>query len=108
MTWVLEHPCPSCNDCRHGREPGSRVLRFTSRALAKGFDLARDLLYFLAMSDILRRCLAIVGASLVACFVLHVLRFVTITAEIRGVCAGFVSALVCDYIATRRGRGRRR
>jgi hypothetical protein len=70
--------------------------------------LAHDLLYFLVMSDTLRRCLAIVGAILAACFVLHVLRFVTITAEIRGVCAGFISALVGDYIVTRRGRGRRR
>lgn len=70
--------------------------------------MARDLLYSLTMSDTLRRCLAIVGAILAVCFVLHVLRFVTITAEIRGICAGFVSALVGDYIATRRGRGRRR
>lgn len=51
------------------------------------------------MSDTVRRCLAIVGAILAAYFLLHVLRFVTITGEERGVCAGIVGYLVGDRIA---------
>jgi len=47
----------------------------------------------------LRRCLAIVGAIVAAYFLLHVLRFVALTGEVRGVCAGIVGYLVCDYLA---------
>jgi len=53
------------------------------------------------MRDTLRRCLAVVGAILSACFILHVLRFVTISAEARGVCAGVVGYLVGDCIVGR-------
>lgn len=63
------------------------------------------------MRDTLCLCLAIVGAILAACFILHVLRFVTISAESRGACAGVVGYLVGHYIAVRGGgrcRGRRR
>lgn len=59
------------------------------------------------MSDTLRRCFAIVVAILVAYFLLHVLRFVTITAEARGICAGVVGYMVGDFIATPRRRRKR-
>lgn len=59
------------------------------------------------MSDTVRHCLAIVGAILAAYFLLHVLRFVTITGEERGVCAGIVGYMVGDRIA-RIAPGRRR
>lgn len=71
-----------------------------------GFGLARDLLYCLAMRDTLCRCLAIVGAILAACFILHVLRFVTISAETRGVCAGVVGCLVGGHLLGVMGSGR--
>lgn len=61
------------------------------------------------MSDTARRCVAIVAAIVVAAFLLHVLRFVALTGEIRGACAGIVGYLVGDrvfYFAPRR-RGRR-
>jgi len=51
------------------------------------------------VSDTVRRCLAIVGAILVAYFLLHVLRFVAISGEERGVCAGIVGYIVGDRIA---------
>jgi len=54
-----------------------------------------------------RRCLAIVGAIIAAYFLLHVLRFVALTAEVRGVCAGIVGYIAGDYIAAPRRRGRR-
>jgi hypothetical protein len=62
------------------------------------------------MRDTLRRCLAIVGAILTAYFILHVLRFVTISAEARGACAGVGGYLVGDCIAgvVRNGRRGRR
>lgn len=59
------------------------------------------------MSDALRRCVAIVGAIVAAYFLLHVLRFVTISGEERGVCAGIVGYIVGDHIA-RSVPGRRR
>jgi hypothetical protein len=61
----------------------------------------------ISTSVTLRRCLALVGAILAACFLLHVLRFVTITAETRGVCAGIVGCIVGDRIAAPRGRRKR-
>lgn len=60
------------------------------------------------MVDTLRRCLAIVGAILAICFLLHLLRFVAITGEIRGVCAGLVGYLVAERIVMARGGRRRR
>ena len=62
------------------------------------------------MRDTMRRCLAIVGAILAVCFILHVLRFVTISAEARGVCAGVVGYLVGERLAevVRGGRKSRR
>lgn len=59
------------------------------------------------MSDTLRRCLAIVAAIVAAYFLLYVLRFVTITAEARGVCAGIVGYMVGDYLAAPRRRRKR-
>ncbi len=59
------------------------------------------------MSDVLRRCLAIVAAIVAAYFLLHVLRFVAITGEDRGVCAGIVGYVVGDYLATPRRRRKR-
>ncbi len=77
------------------------------------FRLGARSALLLAMRDTLCRCLAIVGAILVACFSLHVLRFVTISAETRGVCAGVVGCLVGGHIvgmmrSGRMSRGRRR
>ncbi len=59
------------------------------------------------MSDTLRRCLAIVVAILTAYFLLHVLRFVALTAEVRGVCAGIVGYMVGDYLAAPRRQRKR-
>lgn len=59
------------------------------------------------MSDTVRRCLAIVAAIVATYFLLHVLRFVAITAEDRGVCAGIVGYVVGDWIASPRRRRRR-
>jgi hypothetical protein len=56
------------------------------------------------VSGVLRRCFAVVVAILAAYFFLHVLRFVTITGEERGVCAGIVGYVVGDCLASRRGR----
>ena len=50
------------------------------------------------MSATLRRCIAIVAAILAAYFLLHVLRFVMITGEARGVCAGIVGYIVGDCL----------
>lgn len=58
------------------------------------------------MSDTARRCFAIVCAIVCAYFLLHVLRFVTLGGEERGVCAGIVGYVVGDHVA--RGTGRRR
>ena len=55
----------------------------------------------------LRRCIAVVAAIVAAYFLLHVLRFVALTAEMRGVCAGIVGYMVGDYLAAPRRRGRR-
>lgn len=60
------------------------------------------------MSDTLHRCLAIVAAIVSAYFILHVLRFVSITGEDRGVCAGIVGYIVGDWIAALPRRRRRR
>ena len=60
------------------------------------------------MSDTARRCLAIVAAIVAAYFILHVLRFVAITGEERGVCAGIVGYVVADRIAALPRRRRRR
>lgn len=51
------------------------------------------------MTDTLRSCLAIVVAIVVAFFMLHVLRFVMITGEERGVCAGIGGFMVGNYLA---------
>ncbi len=59
------------------------------------------------MSDTLRRCLAIVCAIVAAYFLLHVLRFVALTGEERGVCAGIVGYVVGDYLAAPRRRRKR-
>lgn len=59
------------------------------------------------MSDTVRRCLAIVGAIVAAYFLLHVLRFVALTGEVRGVCAGIAGYIVGEHIA-RIAPGRRR
>jgi hypothetical protein len=59
------------------------------------------------VSDTVRRCLAIVVSILVAYFILHVLRFIAITGEERGVCAGIGGYVVGDCIA-RFVPGRRR
>jgi hypothetical protein len=59
------------------------------------------------VSDTLRRCLAIVAAIVAAFFLLHVLRFVAITSEERGVCAGIVGYVVGDWIAAPRRRRKR-
>ena len=59
------------------------------------------------MSDTVRRCLAIVAAIVAAFFLLHVLRFVAITGEERGVCAGIVGYVVGEWIAAPRRRRRR-
>lgn len=64
------------------------------------------------MRDTFRLCLAIVGAVLTVYFSLHVLRFVAISAETRGICAGVVGYLVgsqlWDIRWGRRERSRRR
>jgi hypothetical protein len=62
------------------------------------------------VSETARRCLAIVVAVVVAAFLLHVLRFIALTGEIRGACAGVVAYLVGDrvFYAAPRRRGRRR
>lgn len=60
------------------------------------------------MTDTIRRCFAIVIAILAAYFLLHVLRFVTITGEERGVCAGIVGYMIgAHFAAPRRGRRKR-
>lgn len=59
------------------------------------------------MSDTLRRAFAIMVAILAAYFLLHVLRFVTITGEERGVCAGIVGYMVGAHIAAPRRRRKR-
>ena len=59
------------------------------------------------MSVAARRCLAIVGAIVAAYFLLHVLRFVALGGEERGVCAGIVGYVVGDHVA-RIAPGRRR
>ena len=59
------------------------------------------------MRDTLRKCLAIVVAILAAYFLLHVLRFVTITGEERGVCAGIAGYVVGSYLAAPRRRRKR-
>jgi hypothetical protein len=48
-----------------------------------------------------------VGAIVAAYFLLHVLRFVALTAEVRGVCAGIIGYMVGDYIAAPRRRRKR-
>lgn len=60
-----------------------------------------------AMSDNLRRFIAIMGAIFAAYFFLHVLRSFAVTAEIRGVCAGVAGYMAGDFIVTP-GRRRRR
>lgn len=60
------------------------------------------------MGDSVRRCFAIVGAIVAAYFLLHVLRFVALTAEVRGVCAGIIGYMVGDYIAAPPRRRRKR
>ena len=60
------------------------------------------------MRDTMRGCLAIVVAILVACFFLHVLRFVAITGELRGVCAGIAGYMGGVRIASPRRHGRKR
>lgn len=80
----------------------------------RGYQLGSRSALLPPMRDTLCRCLAIVGAILAACFILHVLRFVAISAEARGICAGVVSCLVGARITrgpqARPGRssGRRR
>jgi hypothetical protein len=59
------------------------------------------------VSDTVCRCLAIVVSILVAYFLLHVLRFLAITGEERGVCAGIGGYVVGDQIV-RLAPGRRR
>jgi hypothetical protein len=59
------------------------------------------------VSDTVRRCFAIVGAIVVAYFLLHILRFVVLTGEERGVCAGIVGYVVGDHIAAPRRRRKR-
>jgi hypothetical protein len=59
------------------------------------------------VDDSVRRCLAIAGAIVVAYFLLHVLRFVALTSEVRGVCAVIVGYMVGDYIAAPRRRRKR-
>lgn len=59
------------------------------------------------MSDTARRCLAIVVAIVSAYFLLHVLRFVALTGEERGVCAGIVGYVVGDCLAAPRRRRKR-
>lgn len=59
------------------------------------------------MSDTLRHCLAIVVAILCAYFLLHVLRFVSITGEERGVCAGIGGYMTGHYLAAPRRRRKR-
>jgi ABC-type uncharacterized transport system permease subunit len=59
------------------------------------------------VGDSVRRCLAIVGAIVAAYFLLHVLRFVALTAEMRGVCAGIIGYMAGDYIAAPRRRRKR-
>jgi len=59
------------------------------------------------VTDVVRRCLAIVVAIVAAYFLLHVLRFITITGEERGVCAGIVGYVVGDRIASPRRRRKR-
>jgi len=59
------------------------------------------------VSDTFRRCLAIVVAIVVAYFILHVLRFIAITGEERGVCAGIGGYVVGVHLAGL-GLGRRR
>ena len=60
------------------------------------------------MSDTLRRCLAVVVAIVAAYFLLHILRFISITGEERGVCAGIVGYVVGDHILSARVPRRRR
>lgn len=59
------------------------------------------------MSDSVRRFFAILGAILVAYFLLHVLRFVSITGEERGVCAGIGGYMVGTYLTAPRRRRKR-
>ena len=59
------------------------------------------------MSDTLRKCLAIVVAILAAYFLLHVLRFIAITGEERGVCAGIGGYMIGAHLAAPRRRRKR-
>jgi len=59
------------------------------------------------VSVTLRRAFAIVAALLTAYFLLHVLRFVLLTGEARGICAGIVGYMVGDQIAAPRRRNKR-
>lgn len=59
------------------------------------------------MSDNLRRFFAIMGAILIAYFLLQVLRSFAITAEARGMCAGVAGYMVGDFIVTPRRRRKR-
>lgn len=59
------------------------------------------------MIGTLRQALAVVVAILAAYFLLHVLRFVAITGEERGVCAGIVGYMVGAWLAMPRRRRKR-
>lgn len=59
------------------------------------------------MTDTLRHALAVVVAILAAYFLLHVLRFVVLTGEERGVCAGIVGYMIGAHIAAPRRRRKR-
>jgi hypothetical protein len=59
------------------------------------------------MSDNLRRFFAIMGAILVAYFILQVLRSFAVTAEARGVCAGVAGYMIGDLVASPRRRRKR-
>jgi hypothetical protein len=59
------------------------------------------------VTDVLRRCLAVVAAVVAAYFLLHVLRFITITGEERGVCAGIVGYMIGTHPAMPQRRRKR-
>lgn len=61
----------------------------------------------MSVSDSVQRFVAIMGAILVAYFLLQVLRSLAITAEARGVCAGVAGYMVGDLIALPRRRRKR-
>lgn len=107
--WVTRYPCLSRNGQRCGRAGcvGTRAYCLSTYGV---YRLGARSALLSSMRDTLRLCLAIIGAFLAACFTLNVLRFVTISADARGVCAGFVGYLVGDCIARghQSGRGRRK